>query len=99
LSPFAPHITEELWADLGHDSTIHVDNWPTWDNAYLVSDTITIIVQVNGKLRAKLTVPAESTEDDIKQLALSESNVAKFLENKEPTKVIYIPGRLVNIVV
>jgi leucyl-tRNA synthetase len=99
LSPFAPHITEELWADLGHDSTIHVDNWPTWDNAYLVSDTITIIVQVNGKLRAKLTVSAESTEDDVKQLALSESNVAKFLENKEPTKVIYIPGRLVNIVV
>lgn len=99
LSPFAPHITEELWADLGHDSTIHVDNWPTWDNAYLVSDTITVIVQVNGKLRAKLTVPAESTEDDVKQLALSESNVAKFLDNKEPTKVIYIPGRLVNIVV
>ncbi|HEX7483673.1 MAG TPA: leucine--tRNA ligase [Candidatus Saccharimonadales bacterium] len=99
LSPFAPHITEELWADLGHDSTIHIDNWPTWDNAYLVSDTATIIVQVNGKLRAKLTVAADASEDDVKQEALNELNVVKFLENKQPTKVIYVPGRLVNIVV
>lgn len=99
LSPFAPHITEELWADLGHDKTIHIDNWPTWDNAYLVSDTATIIVQVNGKLRAKLTVAADASEDDVKQEALNEPNVVKFLENKQPTKVIYVPGRLVNIVV
>lgn len=99
LSPFAPHITEELWADLGHSSTIHIDNWPKWDNAYLVSATITVIVQVNGKLRAKLTVSADMPEDDIKQMAVSEPNVAKFLGSKEPAKVIYIPGRLVNIVV
>lgn len=99
LSPFAPHITEELWADLGYENTIHIDNWPTWDNAYLVSDTATIIVQVNGKLRAKLTVAADASEDDVKQEALSEPNVVKFLENKQPTKVIYVPGRLVNIVV
>jgi leucyl-tRNA synthetase len=99
LSPFAPHITEELWADLGHDKTIHIDNWPTWDNAYLVSDTATIIVQVNGKLRAKLTIAADATEDDVKQEALNEPNVVKFLENKQPAKVIYVPGRLVNIVV
>jgi leucyl-tRNA synthetase len=99
LSPFAPHITEELWADLGHDTTIHVDNWPAWDNAYLVSDTLTVIVQVNGKLRAKLTVAADASEDDVKQEALNEPNVVKFLENKQPAKVIYVPGRLVNIVV
>jgi leucyl-tRNA synthetase len=99
LSPFAPHITEELWADLGHDTTIHIDNWPKWNNDYLVSDTVTIIVQVNGKLRAKLTVVADATEDEVKQLALGEPNVTKFLENKEPAKVIYVPGRLVNIVV
>ena len=99
LSPFAPHITEELWADLGHDSTIHIDNWPTWDNAYLVSDTLTVIVQVNGKLRAKLTVAADASEDNVKQEALNEPNVVKFLENKQPAKVIYVPGRLVNIVV
>ena len=99
LSPFAPHITEELWADLGHDTTIHVDNWPTWDNAYLISDTATIIVQVNGKLRAKLTVAADASEDAVKQEALNEQNVVKFLENKQPAKVIYVPGRLVNIVI
>jgi leucyl-tRNA synthetase len=99
LSPFAPHITEELWADLGHDATIHIDNWPAWDNAYLVSDTLTVIVQVNGKLRAKLTVAADASEDDVKQEALNEPNVVKFLENKQPAKVIYVPGRLVNIVV
>jgi leucyl-tRNA synthetase len=99
LSPFAPHITEELWADLGHEATIHIDNWPTWDNVYLVSDTLTVIVQVNGKLRAKLTVAADASEDDVKQEALNEPNVVKFLENKQPAKVIYVPGRLVNIVV
>ncbi len=99
LSPFAPHITEELWADMGHDTTIHIDNWPTWDNAYLVSDTATIIVQVNGKLRAKLNVAADTDADVVKQLAVEEPNVQKFLDNKKPTKVIYIPGRLVNIVI
>lgn len=99
LAPFAPHITEELWAEMGHEDTIHIDHWPAWDDRYLVSDTLTIIVQVNGKVRAKLDVSADASEDDIKQKALSEENVVKFLENKEPTKVIYIPGRLVSIVI
>lgn len=98
LAPFAPHITEELWAELGHADTIHVDHWPTWDDKYLVSDILTIIVQVNGKVRAKLNVAADASDDAIKQQALAEENVIKFLENKEPTKVIYIPGRLVSIV-
>jgi leucyl-tRNA synthetase len=99
LAPFAPHITEELWHQLGHDETIHIDTWPQWNNKYLQTNTATIIVQVNGKLRAKLEVAANAHEDEVKQLALSEANVVKFLENKEPTKVIHIPGRLVNIVV
>jgi leucyl-tRNA synthetase len=99
LAPFAPHITEELWHQLGHDETIHIDTWPQWNNKYLQTSTATIIVQVNGKLRAKLEVAANAHEDEVKQLALSEANVVKFLENKEPTKVIHIPGRLVNIVV
>jgi leucyl-tRNA synthetase len=98
LAPFAPHITEELWAELGHEDTIHVDHWPTWDDRYLVSDMLTIIVQVNGKVRAKLNVAADMPEDAVKQHALADENVIKFLENKEPTKVIYIPGRLVSIV-
>jgi leucyl-tRNA synthetase len=99
LSPFAPHITEELWHQLGHDNTIHIDTWPSWDNSYLQTTTATIIVQVNGKLRAKLIVAADASEDEVKHLAITEPNVVKFLENKEPTKVIYIPGRLVNIVI
>ena len=99
LSPFAPHITEELWNQMGHTDTIHVDHWPTWDNQYLQMDTITIVVQVNGKLRAKLSVASDATEDDIKQLALNDANVQIFMGNKKPTKVIYVPGRLVNIVV
>jgi leucyl-tRNA synthetase len=98
LSPFAPHITEELWHQLGHGSTIHIDTWPKWDNKFLQSNTLTIIVQVNGKLRAKLELDVETSAEEVKQLALTEPNVAKFLEGKEPTKVIYIPGRLVNIV-
>lgn len=99
LSPFAPHITEELWHQLGHEATIHIDTWPEWDDTYLQTSTATIIVQVNGKLRAKLTVAADAKEDEVKQLALTDLNVVKFLEDKKPTKVIYIPGRLVNIVV
>ena len=99
LAPFAPHITEELWNQLGHGTTIHIDTWPKWDEAYLQTSEMTIIVQVNGKLRAKLQVANDVSEDGIKSQALSEANVMKFLANKKPTKVIYIPGRLVNIVI
>lgn len=99
LSPFAPHITEELWHQIGHSETIHVDSWPKWDDKYLQTDSITIIVQVNGKLRAKLNVSKDISESEIKKLALSNDNVKLFLGNKEPAKVIYVPGRLVSIVV
>jgi leucyl-tRNA synthetase len=99
LSPFAPHITEELWSELGHSDTIHVDHWPIWDDKYLITDSITIVVQVNGKLRAKIEIYKDTSEDEIKKLALNNENVVKFIGNKKPTKVIYVPGRLVNIVV
>ena len=99
LAPFAPHITEELWSDLGHTTTIHKDNWPQWDNAFLTSDMMTIIVQVNGKLRAKLDIAKDTQKDVVEAQALASENVAKFLEGKTPNKIIYIPGRLVNIVV
>ena len=99
LSPFAPHITEEIWQQLGYSDTIHVDHWPTWDDKFLVQDSITVVVQVNGKLRAKLNVSADISESDIKQMALADKNVQTFMDKKEPTKVIYVPGRLVNIVV
>ncbi|HZJ34593.1 MAG TPA: leucine--tRNA ligase, partial [Candidatus Angelobacter sp.] len=99
LSPFAPHITEELWSQLGHNDTIHIDHWPKWDDKYLQTDEITIVVQVNGKLRAKIMTAKDTSEDEIKKMAQTNENVAKFIGNKKPTKVIYVPGRLVNIVV
>ena len=98
LAPFAPHITEELWHQLGHDDTIHVDHWPAWDDKYLTADTMTIIVQVNGKLRAKLDLPADADQPTVEAAALANEHVQKFLGEKTPAKVIYVPGRLVNIV-
>ncbi|MFZ1360568.1 MAG: leucine--tRNA ligase [Candidatus Saccharimonadales bacterium] len=97
LAPFAPHITEELWHQLGYTDTIHRDHWPQWDEQYLTSDSMTIIVQVNGKLRAKLTLAANMSEIDVRATALAHENVAKFVSG-EPKKVIYIPRKLVNIV-
>ncbi|HMH70518.1 MAG TPA: class I tRNA ligase family protein [Candidatus Saccharimonadales bacterium] len=99
LAPFAPHITEELWHQLGHDSTIHVDTWPKWDNSYLQTSQVNIMVQVNGKLRAKLIVAKDISEEDAKQLALSDEHVMKFVGDSVPVKVIYVPGRLINIVI
>lgn len=98
LAPFAPHIAEELWHQLGHADTVHVDHWPQWDDKYLQTDRITIIVQMNGKLRAKLNVAADTTEADIQALALADPHITKLLGDKKLTKVIYVPGRLVNIV-
>jgi len=99
LSPFAPHITEELWHEMGHDDTIHIDHWPKWDDKYLLVDTMTIVVQVNGKVRAKLDVAADASEDEIKKLALENDNVKAHLGDKKPAKVIYVPGRLISVVV
>ena len=98
LAPFAPHITEELWHELGHDETIHIDHWPKWDDRFIQSSSMTIIVQVNGKLRAKLELPVDADQQTVESEALADMNVQKFLDNKKPTKVVYIPGRLVNIV-
>jgi leucyl-tRNA synthetase len=97
LAPMAPHIASELWQQLGNDGLIEHHGWPEWNDSLIVEDTMTIIVQVNGKLRAKLTIPRDAAEDDIKAEALADDNVLKFTEGKEPRKVIYVPGRLVNI--
>ena len=99
LAPFAPHMSAELWQQLGNDSMIEAAGWPVWEEGMIADEAMTIIVQVNGKVRAKLSVATDATEDVIKQQALAEENVIKFLQDKEPTKVIYIPGRLVSIVV
>ena len=99
LSPFTPHITEELWSDLGHSDTIHVDHWPEWDETYLVEDTVTIVVQVNGKLRAELCAAKTATREEIEAAALAHDRIRELLGDQTPLRVIVVPGRLVNIVV
>ena len=98
LAPFAPHITEELWREMGHDDTVHVGHWPKWDEKYLKSSVMTIIVQVNGKLRAKLELPSDMDKQGVEAAALADENVQKFTNNKPPKKMVYVPGKLVNIV-
>lgn len=99
LAPFAPHITEELWHEMGHDDTVHVGHWPKWDEKYLKSSVMIIIVQVNGKLRAKLELPSDMDKQGVEAAALADENVQKFTNNKPPKKMVYVPGKLVNIVV
>ena len=98
VEPFAPHMANELWQQLGHDGLIQDASWPDWDDALVVEDEITIAVQVNGKLRGEITVAKDASPDDIKVLALAHENVARFVTG-EPKKVIYVAGRLVSVVV
>lgn len=97
VQPFAPHMAAELWQQLGHDTQIDSQPWPVWDEAKIVRDTMTIIVQVNGKLRAKLEVASGESEVTIKELALQDENVQRFVSG-EPKKVIYIKNKLLSIV-
>lgn len=99
IGPFAPHMASELWEQLGHSDLLEAAGWPAWDDALIVEETMTIIVQVNGKLRAKLDVAADVAEEDVRAAALAEPNVTKHLEGHEPKKVIYIKGKLVSIVI
>jgi leucyl-tRNA synthetase len=99
LAPFAPHIAEELWAQTGGAYSIHQQAWPVPDADVAADDVIELVVQVNGKVRDKITVPADVSEDTAKAKALSNDKVQAALNNVAPKKVIYVPGRLVNIVV
>ena len=99
LNPIAPHIAEEMWSILGHDSTIAFAEWPKYDEAKTVDDEKEIGVQVNGKLRATIKVNVDDSEDVLKEKALAEENVKKFTDGHEIIKVIAIKGRIVNIVV
>jgi leucyl-tRNA synthetase len=99
LAPFAPHITEELWHNLGHKKSIHMMPWPKYDVDALVEDEIEIVVQVNGKVRDKMNIFAEATEDEMREVALKQEKLASYLEGKKIVKVITVPKKLVNIVV
>ena len=99
LAPFAPHAAEEMWATLGHAPFVSVAAWPVADPAALVDDTLTLAVQVNGKVRGDVTVAADAKEADVLAAAKAVENVRKHLENKTIVKEIVVPKRLVNFVV
>ncbi len=99
MAPFVPHITEELWQRLGNPLSLTVTAWPDFDPAAVVDEELLIVVQVNGKLRSKITVAAGTGEDDVKVRALADEKVIPFIEGLTVRKVICVPGKLVNIVV
>ncbi len=100
LAPFAPHIADELWSGIkGEESFTLLEKWPQYDPEGLVTDEVLVVVQVNGKLRARMMIPADAGEEEVKKLAFENENVKKYIEGKEIKKVIYVPGKLINIVV
>ena len=99
LAPMAPHIAEELWHQRGHDESVHQQRWPEHDPTLTVDAVITVVVQVNGKVRDKLEVAADISEDEVRARALASPKVAAATGGREPRKFIYVPGRLANVVV
>lgn len=99
LAPFAPHIAEELWQQLGYDGSVHTAAWPGWDEAMLADDTMTIAVQVNGKLKSQLTLTKDSDQTAVETAVLADDKVQAALDGRSPTRIIYVPGRIVNLVV
>jgi leucyl-tRNA synthetase len=99
LAPFAPHLCEELWGRLGHGESLAREPWPSFDPAALEQAEILMVVQVNGKVRARLTVSAKATEDELRAAILGHERVKKFVDGQAIKQFIVVPKRLVNIVV
>jgi leucyl-tRNA synthetase len=99
LAPSTPHLAEELWERTGHPFSIHNQRWPDWDEGLARDEEVTLVVQVNGKLRDKVAVPAGITEPEARELVLNRERVKAYLKDKEVRRLVYVPGRLINIVV
>jgi leucyl-tRNA synthetase len=99
LAPYAPHMAEELWARTGHTSSVHLETWPKFDASKIVRNTFELVVQVSGKVRGKIEAPVGASQADVIALARGIANVASYVDGKEIVKEIYVPGKLVNIVV
>jgi leucyl-tRNA synthetase len=99
LSPMAPHIAEEIWQLLGHEDSVLDAAWPEWDEQLAADEVVTVVVQVNGKLRDRLKVPVGAGKDGVLADARAADNTARFLQGKQIVKEIYVPGKLVNFVV
>lgn len=99
LSPFAPHMAEELWQGLGEKRSVFLSKWPAWDPQKIVAETVSVAVQVNGKVRAIIDLSPDESEEEARTRALADEHVRSFIEGKELRKVIYVPGRILNLVV
>jgi leucyl-tRNA synthetase len=99
IAPFAPHMAEELWSRMGHADSIHRSAWPAFDPSKVVADTFELVIQVNGKVRDRIIVSADISEADAKAHALASESVQRYLEGKEPKKIMYVKGKLVTVVV
>ncbi len=99
LSPYAPHLGEQLWVDLGHEPSVSKQSWPEYDPALTVDDEVTIVLQVNGKVRSKLTAATGTSAQEIERLALADERIIEWTTGKQVVKVIAVPDKLVNVVV
>ena len=99
LNPFAPHMTEELYEDVGYAGMLNEQKWPEFDEALCVDDTIEIVAQINGKVKAKLVISVDESKEDVIAKVKSESKIKEAIDGRNIVKEIYVPGKLVNIVV
>jgi leucyl-tRNA synthetase len=99
LAPTVPHLTEELWEMTSHPYSIHNQPWPQWDEELAKEEEVTLVIQVNGKLRDRVTVPVSITEAEARELALGREKIKAYVKDNKIAKIIYVPQRLVNIVV
>ncbi len=98
MAPYAPHMAEELWHELASGESVHTQEYPEFDEALIKDDTIKLAVQINGKVRAEIEIPADASEDEVREVALANENIKKHLADKEIVKFIYVPGKIVNVV-
>ncbi|MFH1191840.1 MAG: class I tRNA ligase family protein, partial [Candidatus Omnitrophota bacterium] len=99
LGPIVPHFAEELWQILGNHKSIFKARWPEYDAGLLVEENVELVIQINGKVRSKIEVPSDISEDKLKELVLQNEKLIPWLEGKPPKKIIVVPQKLVNIVV
>jgi leucyl-tRNA synthetase len=98
LAPFSPHLADEFWLQIGGQSSVHQQKWPNLDTSALVRDTVELVIQVKGKVRGSINVPANAEKETLEQLALASDIAQKWLEGNSPRRVIVVPGKLVNLV-
>jgi leucyl-tRNA synthetase len=99
LNPVAPHITEELWSIIGNETPITESNWPAWDESKTIDDSVEIVVQINGKVKGKVVVSPDATQEEVKSKILADDKLKLLFEGKTIIKIIYVPGRIINIVI